>query len=115
MVEAQAPSTLLSECVRDARQRTLDLVGDLTDEQLLGPRLSIVNPLRWEVGHVAWFQEKWALRHAAGRPPIDPRADALYDSMAIAHETRWGLPLLSRGETLDYLRAVRDAVLERCA
>jgi iron(II)-dependent oxidoreductase len=88
-------------------------VADLSDEQLLGPRLSIVNPLLWEIGHVAWFQEKWALRHAAGRAPVRPEVDSLYDSAAIAHDTRWDLRLPSRRETLDYLAAVRDAVLER--
>ena len=40
-----------------ARSRTLALVEDLDDEQLLGPRLAIVNPPLWEIGHVAWFQE----------------------------------------------------------
>jgi iron(II)-dependent oxidoreductase len=44
--------------VSEARQRTLQLVADLDDSQLLGPRLEIVNPLLWEIGHVAWFQEK---------------------------------------------------------
>ena len=39
--------------VRDARQRTIELVADLTDEQLLGPQLTIINPLQWEIGHVA--------------------------------------------------------------
>jgi ergothioneine biosynthesis protein EgtB len=103
----------LAAWVRDARGRTLDLVADLSDEQLLGPRLAIVNPLLWEIGHVAWFQEKWALRRAAGQPSVRPGVDSLYDSAAIAHDTRWDLPLPSRRETLDYLRAVRDAVLER--
>ena len=46
----------------DARARTVALVEDLTDEQLMGPRLGIVNPLWWEIGHLAWFQEKWVLR-----------------------------------------------------
>ena len=55
--------TELAEWVRDARQRTIELVADLTDEQLMGPRLSIVTPMRWEIGHTAWFQEKWVLRH----------------------------------------------------
>jgi hypothetical protein len=44
--------------VRDARARTLDLVADLSDEQLMGSRLAIVKPPLWEMGHVAWFQEK---------------------------------------------------------
>lgn len=47
-----------AESVRDPRGRTLDLVADLTDEQLRGPLLPIVNPLIRESGHVAWFQEK---------------------------------------------------------
>src|SRR4051812_16884717 len=64
----------LSEWVQDARRRTLALIGDLSDEQLLGPRLSIINPLLWEIGHVAWFQERWVLRHACGRAPLRPDA-----------------------------------------
>src|SRR6184192_4203528 len=103
----------LAALVRDARDRTLNLVADLADDQLLGPRLPIVNPLRWEIAHVAWFQEKWVLRHAAGQAPLRPDTDALYDSMAVPHDTRWGLPLYSRDETLAYLRSVRDHVLER--
>ncbi len=103
----------LAEWVCDARQRTIEMVADLSDEQLLGPRLSFVNPLLWEIGHVAWFQEKWVLRHACGEPPGREDADALYDSIAIPHDTRWDLPLPSREATLAYLRSVRDRVLEK--
>jgi iron(II)-dependent oxidoreductase len=105
------PDTLAA-WVRDAR-RTLELIADLSDGQLLGPRLPTVNPLLWEVGHVAWFQERWVLRHAAGRPPLRPDADALYDSSAVAHDTRWDLPLPSRDETLRYMAGVEEQVLER--
>jgi iron(II)-dependent oxidoreductase len=106
-----SPATL-AEWVRDARQRTFDLVADLSDEQLLGPRLAIINPLLWEIGHVAWFQEKWVLRHAYGQKPIRDDADSLYDSAAIAHDTRWDLLLPSRRETLDYVREVRDRIVD---
>src|SRR3954467_4656111 len=102
---------LLSAWVRDARRRTLDLVADLDDDVLLGPRLPTVNPLRWEIGHVAWFQERWVLRQARGRPPLRPDADRLWDSSAIAHDTRWDLPLPSREATIGYLRAVEERVL----
>jgi iron(II)-dependent oxidoreductase len=103
----------LADWVRDARERTCALVAGLTADQLLGPRLAHVNPLFWEIGHVAWFQEKWVLRHAAGRPPIRADADALYDSSAVPHDTRWDLPLPSLEETLRYMGQVRDRVLER--
>src|SRR5215469_9402751 len=102
----------LAVWVKDARKRTFQLVADLADEQLLGPRLSIVNPLLWEIGHVAWFQEKWVLRHARRRPPLRADGDALYDSAAVPHDTRWDLPLPARAETLAYMRRVEDQVLE---
>ncbi len=105
------PPATLAEWLRDARQRTLDLVADLSDEQLRGPRLAIVNPLLWEIGHVAWFQEKWVLRHANGFKPIRGDANSLYDSAAIPHDTRWDLPLPSRQETFAYMQEVQDRIL----
>ena len=56
----------LIEALKETRARTLELIDDLTDSQLIGPRLQIVNPLQWEIGHVAWFQEFWVLRHLRG-------------------------------------------------
>ncbi len=102
----------LAEWVTDARYRTLALIADLDDSELLGPRLETVNPLLWEIGHVAWFQEKWALRHTAGRPPIRRDADQLWDSIAIPHDVRWDLPVPTRRGTIEYIEHVRDAVLE---
>ncbi len=102
----------LAEWIADARRRTLDLAGATAPEELLGPKLPIVNPPLWELGHVAWFQEKWALRHAAGMSPVRRDGDALYDSAAIPHDARWSLPLPGFEETLAYLREVERRVLE---
>ncbi len=99
--------------LQDARQRTLALMEDLTDAQLRVPLLPIINPILWEIGHVAWFQEKWALRHLRGASPVLAHGDALYDSAAVAHDTRWDLKLPSRAETLAYMQEVLDRVLER--
>jgi iron(II)-dependent oxidoreductase len=84
--------TFLLESLREARRRTLALVADLDDQQMIGPRLAIVNPLRWEIGHVAWFQEYWLLRHLLGRSPTLAAGDSLFDSAKVAHDTRWDLP-----------------------
>jgi iron(II)-dependent oxidoreductase len=108
------PDTLANR-VTEARGRTMDLVHDLSDDQLRVPLLRIINPLLWEIGHVAYFQEYWVLRHASGRQPMLPDADAWYDSAKIAHDTRWDLPLPSRTTTLDYLEATRDRVLDLVA
>src|SRR5881296_3932146 len=107
--------TQLAEMVREARERSFELVADLTDEQLMGPRLAIVNPLRWEIGHVAWFQERWTLRDRGILPGIRPDADILYDSAAVAHDTRWDLPLPPLDATLRYLERVLNRVIDRLA
>ena len=105
----------LESWVVDARARTLALVGDLSDEQFKVPMLRIINPFLWEIGHVAYFQEFWVLRHAANQPAMMPDGDALYDSAKVAHDTRWNLPLPSRDVTIGYLEKVRDRVIDRLA
>ena len=48
-----------------------DITRELDGAQWLGPKLAIVNPPLWELGHVAWFQERWCLRW--GRPFLKPK------------------------------------------
>ena len=103
----------LRDMLRDARTRTLQLVVDLDDDQLWGPRLDIVNPLLWEIGHLAWFHEFFALRRLEGRNPLLPNADALYNSSVVPHDDRWTLPLPSLDGTLAYMRGVHEALLAR--
>ncbi len=104
----------LIENMQDARDRTLELVRDLDDEQLMGPKLPTVNPLRWEIAHVAYFYEYFILRQLYGHASVlGDRADQLYDSIAIDHDIRWDLPLLTRAETLSYLEAVLDRLAGR--
>lgn len=95
----------LASAAASVRRRTAALVDDLDDAQLLGPRLGTVNPLRWEVGHVGWFSERWTLRRD-GSPSVRADADALYDSIQVPHGLRWDLPLPDRAGTLAYLEDV---------
>jgi len=103
----------LLDAVIEARARTFELIGDLTDAQLMVPYSEIVNPFHWEVGHVAWFQEKFVLRDIDGAPPLRADGDDLFDSIAIAHETRWNLPLPPRDAILRYMADVRDGIARR--
>jgi iron(II)-dependent oxidoreductase len=105
-----------SRQLQGARRRTRVLTRDLEGPQLFGPKLEIVNPVLWELGHVAWFQERWCLRLRADESLSDSLlggADALYDSSAVAHDTRWDLPLPGLAETLDYQDRVLEKVLAR--
>jgi gamma-glutamyl hercynylcysteine S-oxide synthase len=107
------PSADLIDMLQDSRRRTLALVTGLTPEQLIGPQLDIVNPLLWEIGHVAWFHEHFILRHLDARPSFIADADALYDSSAVAHNRRWQLPLPSLDGTLDYMAKVERTLIAR--
>jgi iron(II)-dependent oxidoreductase len=101
--------TLVKE-LRESRERTRRVADDLGGEREYGPKLAIVNPPRWEIGHVGWFQEWWCLRDACeDRASILPNADRLYNSATVAHATRWELALPSFRETLAY----RDEVTAR--
>src|SRR5688572_9320568 len=97
-----SPNQLSAE-LREARGRTLTLVSDLTEDQLIGPHLTIVNPLRWEIGHIAWFQEFWVLRHLRQQKPILKEGDVFYNSAEVAHDTRWNLRLPTTEKTLIYM------------
>jgi iron(II)-dependent oxidoreductase len=107
------PTAYLAEILRDARTRTLELLDGLDEAQLIGPQLDTVNPMLWEIGHVAWFYEYFILRRLYDHQPLLANGDSLYDSIAIAHDTRWDLPLLSLDDTLDYMSRVQDALIER--
>ena len=100
----------MAEKLRAAREHTRRVADDLAGERELGPQLAIVNPPRWEVGHIGWFQEFWCLRGGSeAGATILPNADALYNSATVPHAARWTLPLPSFADTLAY----RDEVLER--
>ena len=110
---AKISTTHLTTILQDTRSRSLELVAGLDEEQLMGPHIATVNPLRWEIGHVAYFYEFFILRQMYGHESLlGAKADKLYDSIAVTHDTRWGLPLLSTSETLSYMRNVLDKLCE---
>jgi gamma-glutamyl hercynylcysteine S-oxide synthase len=102
----------LIEVMREFRARTLDLVADLDDEQMIGPRLSIVNPPLWEIGHVAWFEEFWVLRHLRKHKPLVENGDQIYNSSDVAHDIRWELLLPSRDDTSRYMEAALSRAID---
>ena len=109
-------TTPISEIIKwtkDARKRTIEIVSDIPENKMLVKQIDIINPWLWEIGHAAWLQERWVLRHCLGKKPIRSDADSLYDSTAVPHDTRWDLPLPSRDETIEYMLNVCDSVCEQ--
>ena len=110
----------LAAALRASRARTWALVGDLTPAQWQMPPQPGVNPVAWELAHLAWFAEFWILRgphdrdaqgYARARhPPRHLGPDALLDSARLPHAARWSAPLPARAE----LEAMLAAQLEAC-
>jgi len=111
-ITQQSVDALIGD-LNDVRKRTLELVAGLDQQQLIGPKLDIVNPLLWEIGHAAYFHELWTLRQLDGADSFLANADELYDSINIAHEDRWDLPLPPLDKTMAYMQQVLDAEIER--
>ena len=112
----------LADAMRDSRRRTLAAVADLSDAQWQVPMQPGVNPIAWELAHIAWFGEFWVLRgphhvdaHGfvqAARPPRHAGPDALFDSARLAHAARWTEPMPARAEVLRMLDAQLAACLD---
>jgi ergothioneine biosynthesis protein EgtB len=116
----------LDLALRDARQRTLALFGALRaagyHQAARVPRLAILNPPAWELGHTIWFAEWFVLRAANSSKPGDAlgrsllaHGDRYFDSNTVAHATRWTLDLPPPAALEDYGRAVLDGIREQLA
>jgi ergothioneine biosynthesis protein EgtB len=116
----------LAGMLRDARHYTLALFDTLASagyaDAARVPRLPIINPPLWELGHTAWFAEWFVLRAATSSRPGDAdghsllaRGDDWFDSNLVAHRTRWALDLPAPGAIQTYCEEVLERTLEKLA
>ena len=108
----RAPHALIADAL-DSVETVLGLTADFNERQQQGPMIPIVNPAIWELGHVAWFIERWTLRNLYEESSLLPHADEFYDSAAMPHDLRWGLSLPSWEDTREYLRSVGQGEADR--
>jgi ergothioneine biosynthesis protein EgtB len=123
-----AGSAELAVLLRATRARSLALLAcyqAALGDALAVPRSPQLNPPRWELGHVGWFQDYWIARnpqralgtaydsacvHSKPRSLINGVTDDdLYNSSLISHESRWDFAL----PTVDATRADLQAGLTR--
>ena len=110
----------LGQALIDARGRTWALVQDLTPAQWLPPIQPGVNPIAWELAHLAWFAEFWVLRGPhqftigglanAQHAPHFAGPDAHLDSARLPHQARWTTPM----PNVDGLKTMLNDQLEAC-
>jgi iron(II)-dependent oxidoreductase len=92
----------------ETRERTLALVAHLDDAALERVHTPLLSPLVWDLGHIAAFEDLWAVHRNASLPLLRPDLAQVYDAFETPRAGRGALPYLRRGEALDYLAAVRD-------
>lgn len=102
----------IAERLGEARERTLLLVEQLSDEQLNTVYSEILSPLAWDLGHIANFEELWLVQQAGGRAPMDGNLGGFYDAIENPRASRNDLPILRGDELRTYMREVRERALD---
>jgi len=106
------PPELLADWLEDSQQRTLALIEDLHDEQLCVPQRIETSPFLWEVGHLAWFAERWLLGRASEDSLLGKLANS-FDPLFVQHADRWSVELPSRSQIISYFRTIHDRIQTR--
>ena len=103
MVELDDLLTSLSE----SRQRTLDLVVDLSDDDVEQVHNPIMSPLVWDLAHIAAYEDLWISNRFGRRNLLREDLAATYDAFETPRQVRGSVKLLDRKQALEYLEEVR--------
>jgi iron(II)-dependent oxidoreductase len=106
-----ASKAAIAERLSEARERTLELVEPLDDEQLNHVYSAILSPLAWDLGHIANFEELWLVQTIAEREPMHGELGRFYDAIENPRKTRGELPILRDAELRAYMADVRERAL----
>ncbi|MFT5533095.1 MAG: iron(II)-dependent oxidoreductase [Burkholderiaceae bacterium] len=120
----QLASGDLADALLQTRNYTLALFDCFQavglDDPANVPRLAILNPPLWELGHLAWFAEWYVLRDAqtsapdsALRTSLLTKGDDWFDSNTVPHRARWTLGLPSSGALKTYCHEVLDRSIDK--
>jgi iron(II)-dependent oxidoreductase len=102
----------IADRLAEARERTLELIEPLDDEQLNRVYSPLLSPLAWDLGHIANFEELWLVRTIGGREPLRGDLGRLYDAIESPRRVRGELPILRDAELRAYLADVRERTLD---
>jgi iron(II)-dependent oxidoreductase len=108
---SSASKAAIAGLLREARERTLELVEPLDDEQLNRVYSPLLSPLAWDLGHIANFEELWLVQRVGGREPLRGELGKLYDAIESPRRVRGELPILRGAELRAYMADVRERTL----
>ena len=98
----------------EARNRTLQLLSPLSDEDLRTQHDPLMSPVLWDLGHIAHFEELWLTRNLDG--PIEfVEMPGLFNPFEHPRSERGSLPLPDIVHCQSIMAEIRENVLDRLA
>ncbi|MGB7588267.1 MAG: ergothioneine biosynthesis protein EgtB [Solirubrobacterales bacterium] len=112
MTASSSSKEAIAKRLAETRERTLELIEPLDEEQLNQVYSPILSPLAWDLGHIANFEELWLVRTIGEREPLHGNLGRFYDAIENPRKTRNELPILRDAELRSYLADVRERTLD---
>jgi gamma-glutamyl hercynylcysteine S-oxide synthase len=112
---APSPEERVLTALGDARERTLALVSDLSEEDLTRVHSSIMSPLAWDLGHIAAYEDLWLAHRHAGLELLRPDLADAYDAFETPRAVRGEIETLGPADARAYMREVRERAAEAVA
>ncbi len=110
---APAPvSSSIVDALQEARERTLDLIRPISEQDLEQVHSPLMSPLAWDLGHIAAFEDLWLVHRFGERPLLRDELADVYDAFETPRAERGSLPFLGAGPAREYLAEVRARTLE---
>ena len=100
---------LIIQTLNHCRQQTLGLFNYINNATFCHQIHPDFSPIGWHLGHIAFTEELWILRHLAKKTPIFKQYHKLFAADGLPKNERGNLPSLS--EIRFYLDTVRTDVL----
>src|SRR5579875_3420755 len=98
--------------MRAARERTLALVGELSDEQLELVHSPIMSPLAWDLAHIAAYEDLWLAHRYGGLPLLRADLADVYDAFETPRAVRGEVDALAPAAAREYLAQVSARTAE---
>jgi iron(II)-dependent oxidoreductase len=91
-----------------ARERTLDLIADLSAEALEAVHSPIMSPLVWDLAHIAAYEDLWLAHRHAGLDILRADLASLYDAFETPRAIRGQIEALDADQARAYMREVSE-------
>ena len=107
-----APAVEMLASMDEARRETLALLAHLDDAELERVRSPLMSPLAWDLAHIAAYEDLWLAHRHADLPLLRGDLAERYDAFETPRAVRGEVELLDAPAAREYLRAVRERVVE---